>query len=75
MTEPFEKINVDPEALTAGVFVARGGAYLLDEQAGVLIDSAGNFSAKTKGDPRALVVLLRSIAEYIEGEIAEVDRD
>lgn len=53
----------------APIYVLRGGAYLLDEHAGVLIDSAGNFSTKTKGDPRALAVLLRAIAEDIEDDI------
>ena len=55
--------------MTKPVYVLRGGAYLLDEQAGVLIDSAGNFSAKTKGDPRSLAVLLRAIADDIEDDI------
>ncbi|WP_336991055.1 hypothetical protein [Leucobacter sp. VD1] len=52
--------------MTSPVYVLRGGAYLLDEYAGVLIDSAGNYSAKTRGDRRALAVLLKSIAEDIE---------
>jgi hypothetical protein len=62
--------NVKRE-VTKPVYVLRGGAYLLDEQAGVLVDSAGNFSAKTKGDPRSLVVMLRAIAEDIEDDVAD----
>ncbi|UOQ60353.1 hypothetical protein MUN76_15185 [Leucobacter rhizosphaerae] len=52
------------------VWVMRGGAYLLDEYAGVLIDSAGNYSVKTRGNPRALVAVLRAIAEEIEEKVA-----
>jgi hypothetical protein len=66
MTEPFENTKVDPDARKEGVFVLRGGAYLLDEHAGVLIDSAGNYSAKTRGNPRSLAVLLRAVADDIE---------
>ncbi len=55
--------------MTSPVYVLRGGVYLLDEHAGVLVDSAGNFSAKTKGDPRALVVLLRAIADAIADDL------
>ena len=55
--------------MTSPVYVLRGGAYLLDEHAGVLIDSAGNFSAKTKGNPRSLAVLLKAIAEAIEDDV------
>ncbi len=56
--------------MTNPVYVLRGGVYLLDEHAGVLIDSAGNFSAKTKGNPRSLAVLLKAIAESIEDDVA-----
>lgn len=52
--------------MSSPVFVMRGGAYLLDEHAGVLIDSAGNYSAKTRGNPRSLAFLLRAIADDIE---------
>lgn len=52
--------------MSSPVFVMRGGAYLLDEHAGVLIDSAGNYSAKTRGNPRSLALLLRAIADDIE---------
>lgn len=62
MTEPVKREMTHP------VYVLRGGAYLLDEHAGVLIDSAGNFSAKTRGNPRALAVLLRAIADEIEDD-------
>lgn len=60
MTEP---VKVEAEH---PVFVLRGGAHLLDEHAGVLIDSAGNYSAKTRGNPFSLALLLRAIAEDIE---------
>ena len=60
MTEPVKVEMTDP------VFVLRGGAYLLDEHAGVLIDSAGNYSAKTRGNPRSLSLLLRAIADDID---------
>ena len=59
--------------MTSPVYVLRGGVYLLDEHAGVLVDSAGNFSAKTKGDPRALVVLLRAIADAIADDLESAD--
>jgi hypothetical protein len=55
--------------MTSPVYVLRGGVYLLDEHAGVLIDSAGNFSAKTKGNPRSLAVLLKAIAEAVEDDV------
>lgn len=58
--------------MTNPVYVLRGGVYLLDEHAGVLIDSAGNFSAKTKGNPRSLAVLLKAIAEDIEYDVEMV---
>ena len=60
--------------MTSPVYVLRGGVYLLDEHAGVLVDSAGNFSAKTKGDPRALVVLLRAIADAIADDLESAER-
>ena len=59
MSEPVKVDMVSP------VFVLRGGAYLLDEHAGVLIDSAGNYSAKTRGNPLSLAFLLRAIADDI----------
>lgn len=52
----------------APIYILRGGAYLLDEHAGVLIDSTGNFAAKTRGDPRSLAILLRAIADDIDDE-------
>jgi hypothetical protein len=52
---------------TPEIYVRRGGAYLLNEHAGILIDSAGNYSAKTRGNPRSLALLLRCIADDIEG--------
>lgn len=55
--------------MSSPVFVMRGGAYLLDEHAGVLIDSAGNYSAKTRGNPRSLAFLLRAIADDIEDAV------
>lgn len=54
--------------MTSPVYVLRGGAYLLDEHAGVLVDSSGNYSAKTKGAPRSLAILLRAIADDIEDD-------
>lgn len=48
------------------IYVRRGGVYLLDEHAGVMIDSAGNFVAKTRGEPRAMAAMLRLIAADIE---------
>ncbi|WP_156759543.1 hypothetical protein [Microbacterium karelineae] len=63
MTEPVKR------EMTSPTYVLRGGAYLLDEHAGVLIDSAGNYSAKTRGDPRSLVALLRSIADDIADDV------
>ena len=56
------------------VWVMRGGVYLLDEYAGVLIDSVGNYSVKTRGNPRALLLLLRAIAEEIEEKVAGDER-
>lgn len=50
-----------------GVWILRGGAYLVDEHAGVIIDSAGNYSVKTRGNPASLALLLRAIADDIEG--------
>ncbi len=58
--------------MTSPMYVFRGGVYLLDEHAGVLIDSVGNFSAKTKGNPRSLAVLLKAIAEAIEDDVEAV---
>lgn len=49
-----------------GVYVRRGGVYLVDDHAGVMIDSAGNFLAKTRGEPRALAAMLRLIADDID---------
>lgn len=49
-----------------GVYVRRGGVYLIDDHAGVMIDSAGNFVAKTRGEPRALAAMLRLIADDLE---------
>lgn len=48
------------------IYVRRGGVYLLDQHAGVVIDSSGNFVAKTRGEPRALAAMLRLIAADIE---------
>lgn len=62
MNEPVVRVD-------APIYVLRGGAYLLDEYAGVLIDSAGNFAAKTRGNPISLAILLRSIADDIENEV------
>lgn len=56
--------------MTSPAYVLRGGVYLQDEHAGVLIDSVGNFSAKTKGSPRSLAVLLKAIAEDIDDDVA-----
>ncbi|MEW1705989.1 hypothetical protein AB0230_02000 [Microbacterium sp. NPDC089190] len=53
---------------TPAVYARRGGAYLLDDHAGVLIDSAGNYSAKTRGNPHSLATLLRSIADDIDSD-------
>lgn len=63
MTEP---VGLEMET---PVFVLRGGAYLLDEHSGVMIDSAGNYSAKTRGKPLSLVVMLRAIADDIEDAV------
>lgn len=65
ITEPVKREMTEP------VYVLRGGVYLLDEFAGVLIDSAGNFSAKTRGNPLGLAVVLEAIAESIREDVAE----
>jgi hypothetical protein len=64
-----QMIEPTKREMTSPIYVLRGGAYLQDEYAGVMIDDCGNYAAKTRGDPRALVVLLRAIAEDIEGDI------
>lgn len=56
--------------MSSPVYVLRGGAYLLDEHTGVLVDSAGNYSAKTRGNPLSLVVMLRAIADDIGEDVA-----
>lgn len=61
-----EPTKVDMET---PVFIIRGGAYLLDEHAGVFIDSAGNYTAKTRGDPRAMSTILRSIADDLDDAV------
>lgn len=63
MIEPVTRVMTNP------VYVLRGGVYLQDEYCGVLIDSSGNYSAKTRGDPRGLAVLLRAIAEDIDMDL------
>lgn len=55
--------------MTTPVFVLRGGAYLLDENSGLLIDNAGNYSAKTRGDPQEFSALLRAIADDIDDAV------
>lgn len=67
MTEPMVEPVV--REMTEPLYVLRGGVYLLDEHAGVMIDSSGNFAAKTLGNPRSLAVLLRAIAEAIEEDV------
>lgn len=59
----------------ARVYVRRGGVYLLDEHAGVMIDSAGNFVAKTRGGPRAMAAMLRLIAADIEESAPRLARE
>ena len=61
-----EMIEPVKREMTKPIYVLRGGVYLIDEHAGVLIDSAGNFSAKTRGNPRSLAAVLRMIADEIE---------
>lgn len=63
IAEATEPIRVE---MREPVYVLRGGAYLLDEHAGVLFDSAGNYSAKTRGNPMSLAALLRAVADDIE---------
>lgn len=82
LTTAQEASDEDRTALESGVttkvemiepvFALRGGAYLIDEHAGVMIDSAGNYSAKTRGGPAALAILLESIAEDVR-EAAALD--
>ncbi len=67
MVEPVKREMTEP------VYVLRGGVYLLDEHSGVLIDSAGNFSAKTRGNPRALAAILRMVADEIEADVEADD--
>lgn len=54
--------------MTTEPYTYRTSPALLDEHAGVLIDSAGNVVAKTNGDPRSLATMLRLIARAIEEE-------
>lgn len=63
MIEPVVRVMSEP------LFVLRGGAYLFDDHSGVLIDSAGNYSAKTRGNPRSLAFMLRSIADDIDENV------
>lgn len=53
-------------------YTLRAGVALQDEHAGVLIDSVGNYIAKTRDDPRSLALLLRMIADQIESDVTEV---
>lgn len=64
-----------PENESEEVYVRRGGVYLIDEHAGVMIDSAGNFLAKTRGNPRALAAMLRLIADDIEDRPPRLARE
>ncbi|MGP4916212.1 hypothetical protein ACTXJ9_10975 [Brachybacterium tyrofermentans] len=54
-------------------YTLRAGVALQDEHAGVMIDSVGNYVAKTRSDPRSLALLLRMIADQIESDAASVD--
>lgn len=53
-------------------YTLRAGVAVQDEHAGVLIDSVGNYVAKTRDDPRSLALLLRMIADQIESDAASV---
>jgi|GEM_PF-6235263 len=67
--EKFHLLERRDEPTVPVAYVLRSGPYLLDEHAGVMIDSSGNYSAKTRGNALALVVLLRAIADDIEDDI------
>ena len=65
MVEPVKRERTEP------VYVLRGGAFRYDEFSGVLIDSAGNFSAKTRGNPLGFAAVLEAVAESIRYDVAE----
>jgi hypothetical protein len=54
----------EPESAPA--YVLRSSPFIGDTHCGVRVDKAGNYLVMTHGKPRALVALLRLLADEVE---------